>query len=840
MATAALSHSGMPAMGAPLSTPASPSSVYSSRKPTGTGTTSSSSPSSTYPHNDPPKHHHHHHHQASSSSAGDKKHPSLLSPSASSPSHITTTTTPNPTQGPAHHYQQRLPTFHGRVQSVQSLDSSSTRDLQTPSPDLDLRRRELDPPIHPPLASPITRSQSTHHQNGPMPQPHTAVISSGESLCSSSDYEPNNSCSSLQSPISPSSGSSSGGRVNPGQYYGGQNQNPHQNGSYGGYAQNEHQYRERNGSGPSLFRERNASVPHNHYYAERNSSGPLLGAPVYQERNASGPLLTTTAAGQPQYTRRNSASPVLYDNSGHRSSSSRHLQAPSAQQYLGVSRPSSMYSTLSTDGRLRTPGSGSPHQRAVSSNSYDSRLSSYTDLTQPAHHQTPAPVASLDNSHLRGQVGVNASLLTNRQTLEMYRTNAKKSQDPRLQYELAVFMIQAAQLQDAAPSPSPRGSGGSAGRESPYTASSGSGSDSHASRNELLREARSILERLSGKMAQAQYYLADAYASGLFTRGKEENDKAFPLFVAASKHGHAEAGYRAALCYEFGWGCRKDPAKSVQFYRQSASKNHPGAMTRLGMACLRSDLGLTGRYKEGVKWLKRATDVADEQYPNAPYELACLHETGYGDDVFQDGAYAAQLFTMAAELGHAQAYWRMGDAYEHGKLGCPRDAALSVHFYTGAAQRGLPVAMMALCAWYLVGAEPVLEKNEDEAYQWAFKASESGLPKAEYAVGYFTEMGIGCRRDPLEANVWYVKAAEHGDQRAVARLKVIHEAASGGSGASPAKKGKKKDKGKEKEKEKEKDRERESDRDRDRDRERPRVLEKKQHHDGEEKECVIM
>lgn len=44
-------------------------------------------------------------------------------------------------------------------------------------------------------------------------------------------------------------------------------------------------------------------------------------------------------------------------------------------------------------------------------------------------------------------------------------------------------------------------------------------------------------------------------------------------------------------------------------------------------------------------------------------------------------------------------------------------------------------------------------------------------------------MGIGCRRDPLEANVWYVRAAGHGDERAVARLKIINEAAaSGGSG----------------------------------------------------------
>lgn len=637
------------------------------------------------------------------------------------------------TQGSAQQYQQRLPTFNGRVQSVQSLES---RDLQTPSPDLALEleaRRLSDPPIQAPLASPVFRSQTTH-QAGPMPQPQRAIISSGESprsSKSSSDFE-----GQLPGHESPISQISSGGeqvKLYPQLQYHQQltenDNNYHERNDSGPLTSHnypernssvpiiDNSYHERNGSGPldsHNYPDRNSRVPHlGNNYRERNASGPLV-SNSYQERNGSGLLVGN---GAPQYRRRNSESPNSASGLGQ---SGGYLAAPG--QYLTVTRPSSMYSTLSADGRVRSPGSPhSPHQRAVSAHSYDSRLSSYTDLTQPAHNQAPPPIASFDNSQLREQVGINASLLTNKQTLEMYRTNAKKSQDPRLQYELAVFMIQAAQLQDS--SSSPRGSGGARDLESPYV----NNAPPSASRNELLREARSILERLASKMAQAQYYLADAYASGLFSKGKEENEKAFPLFVAASKHGHAEAGYRAALCYEFGWGCRKDPAKAVQFYRQSASKSHPGAMTRLGMACLRSDLGIQGRYKEGVKWLKRATDVADAQYPTAPYELACMHETGFGDDVFQDPTYAAQLFTQAAELGHADAYYRMGDAYEHGKLNCPRDAALSVHFYTGAAQRGHAMAMMALCAWYLVGAEPVLEKNEDEAYQWALKASESGM-----------------------------------------------------------------------------------------------------------------
>ena len=42
-------------------------------------------------------------------------------------------------------------------------------------------------------------------------------------------------------------------------------------------------------------------------------------------------------------------------------------------------------------------------------------------------------------------------------------------------------------------------------------------------------------------------------------------------------------------------------------------------------------------------------------------------------------------------------------------------------------------------------------------------------------------MGIGCRRDILEANVWYVKAADAGDDRAKQRLAAIRAAVSGGT-----------------------------------------------------------
>ncbi|OLN81002.1 Protein SKT5 [Colletotrichum chlorophyti] len=448
----------------------------------------------------------------------------------------------------------------------------------------------------------------------------------------------------------------------------------------------------------------------------------------------------------------------------------RHLTPTGFQRRTSMPRPSSAYSAISDyTPRGRSPGmvpAGS-HMRTPSGTrkSPETRPASYAELLNVPYPQpAPAPI-SFDNNQLRSAVGNNASLLGAQKTLEMYRQNVKKTNDFSIQYSFAVFLISTAQEQGLDPSES---------------MSHKSSKDAAGSPHELLKEAKGILQKLaSGGYPFAQYYLADGYASGLFSKGKEDYNQAFPLFHLAAKHGHAESAYRTALCYEFGWGCRKDPAKAVQFLRMSASKRHPGAMSRLGKACLSGDLG-EKRYREGIKWMKLAAEAADTVYSAAPYLLGCLYETGYGDDIFKDESYAAELFTAAAELGHPEANFRMGEAYEHGKLNCPRDPALSVHFYTGAAERGHAGAMMGLCAWYMVGAEPILEKDEEEAYEWSRRSAELGYVKAQYAVGYFTEMGIGCRRDILEANVWYVKAADAGDERAKQRLAIIQAAVSGG------------------------------------------------------------
>ena len=379
------------------------------------------------------------------------------------------------------------------------------------------------------------------------------------------------------------------------------------------------------------------------------------------------------------------------------------LQRPMSQHIPGSDVRGRTLSPLDANGSDHGSPRGYGRDLSSSRRSPSSRPTSYVDLlTNLPYHQQVAPGGAINHQSLQSAVGSAASLLDTKKTLDMYRANVKKTNDVAVQYEFAIYMINCSQEPDL---------------------------QADINSTELVSEAKHILQRLADRAYPfAQYYLGDGYASGMFSKGKPDNDRAFPLFVAASKHQHAEAGFRAALCYEFGWGTAKSYPKAVQFYRAAAFKNHPGAATRLGMACLRNDMGLFGRdkYREGIKWLKRAQESADFQYNAAPFELGLMHLNGFGDDIFKDEAYAAQLLTQSAELGHVQANFLMGQAYENGLYGCPRDAALSVHFYNGAATQGHAEAMMALCAWYLVGADPVLDKDEREAYEWAKKSAETG------------------------------------------------------------------------------------------------------------------
>ncbi|KAI4252232.1 MAG: hypothetical protein L6R42_008055, partial [Xanthoria sp. 1 TBL-2021] len=77
---------------------------------------------------------------------------------------------------------------------------------------------------------------------------------------------------------------------------------------------------------------------------------------------------------------------------------------------------------------------------------------------------------------------------------------------------------------------------------------------------------------------------------------------------------------------------------------------------------------------------------------------------------------------------------------------------------------------LALSGWYLTGSEGVIAQSDTEAYLWARKAAQAGLAKAEYAMGYFTEVGIGAPANTEDAKRWYWRSASQNFLKARERL----------------------------------------------------------------------
>ncbi|KAG1778670.1 hypothetical protein EV702DRAFT_1094565 [Suillus placidus] len=291
-------------------------------------------------------------------------------------------------------------------------------------------------------------------------------------------------------------------------------------------------------------------------------------------------------------------------------------------------------------------------------------------------------------------------------------------------------------------------------------------------RDLLLQESLKTIRRLAEQKEaydEAQFFLANCFGTGSLGL-QVDHERAYHLYLQAAKQNHAAASYRVAVCNEIGAGTRRDPQRASAFYRKAASLGDTAAMYKLGMILLLGSLGEQKNPREAINWLKRAAEQADEENPHALHELAMLHEMPNSQLVIHDPAYAKSLYEQAARLGYTQSQYKLGQCYEYGTLTCPVDPRRSIAWYTKAAEKGDAEAELALSGWYLTGSEGVLKQSDSEAYLWARKAANKGLSKAEYAVGYYAEVGIGIKQDIEFAKRWYMRAAAQGNKRAMNRL----------------------------------------------------------------------
>ncbi|KAF7726612.1 hypothetical protein EC973_008576 [Apophysomyces ossiformis] len=383
--------------------------------------------------------------------------------------------------------------------------------------------------------------------------------------------------------------------------------------------------------------------------------------------------------------------------------------------------------------------------------------STYASITEQTQTGQDAIVPSINNTFPSGAAQKSKTRFppVSMENIARFRSQAKASNDPRQLLDLAKYLLEAVSQIRTDEKDSKR---------------------TKQIKEAMVLEAQKITKKLASQggpgksgYADAQFFLANCYGNG--SMGLQvDHEKAFNLYVQGSKQNHPGCTYRAAVCCEVGAGTKRDTTHAMQFFRKAANLGDPAAMYKLGMVLLKGFLGQPKNPREGLSWLKRASQFADEENPHALHELGLAYETEGIPSVIPDVNYARELFTKAAQLGYAPSQFKLGLAYENGFLNCPVDARRSIAWYSKAAQQGDLESELALSGWYLTGAEGVLAQNDMESYLWARKAADKGFSKAEYAVGYYTETGIGTKQNLDEAKKWYMRAAAQNNRRAMQRL----------------------------------------------------------------------
>ncbi|KAK4612160.1 Chitin synthase regulatory factor 4 [Fulvia fulva] len=253
---------------------------------------------------------------------------------------------------------------------------------------------------------------------------------------------------------------------------------------------------------------------------------------------------------------------------------------------------------------------------------------------------------------------------------------------------------------------------------------------------------------------------------------REDKKEAFRCYSRAADRGYVRAEYRIGMLYE-GYN---DPAKALRHYHRGVDAGDAASCYRLGMMTIRGQHGQQQDYTKGIELIRKSAEGADENAAQGAYVYGMLLARELPQVVVPEQylelneQLAKQYIEKAAYMKFAKAQVKMGSAYELGSMGCEFSPALSIHYNALASKQGESDADMALSKWFLVGSEGLFPKNEELAYTYAERAASGALPTAEFALGYFNEIGMHVPVDLEKAEEWYQKAAKHGNSDAKNRL----------------------------------------------------------------------
>jgi hypothetical protein len=325
----------------------------------------------------------------------------------------------------------------------------------------------------------------------------------------------------------------------------------------------------------------------------------------------------------------------------------------------------------------------------------------------------------------------------------------------------------------------------------------------------------------------ARYWLGMSYLQG--QGGAQDVNKGIAELTAATEERNISAMIVLANLYEQGSLVEQNDRLAFRFFTRAAQLGNDEAQVRLAESYLRAELGQRRDMRKAVSWLQRAsaqgntlaqaylsagkgrlrvTETAreldsEEQEEVAETVIAATAEVKAevqaqkqpitavqptareddADDLYQqaqdllasngDSAAAINLLKNAADRGHRQSSYRLGQLLLNGAAGIAADPPAALPYIQMAADSGMSAASFQLGMMLLNGN--VAQKNPANAAIYIQNAAEDGNYDAQYQLGMLYEVGNGVPQSDEDAVKWYRMAAEQEHPAAMANLAELLE-----------------------------------------------------------------
>ena len=153
-----------------------------------------------------------------------------------------------------------------------------------------------------------------------------------------------------------------------------------------------------------------------------------------------------------------------------------------------------------------------------------------------------------------------------------------------------------------------------------------------------------------------------------------------------------------------------------------------------------------------------------EQVRGESYDCWELRQIIRDDSLpLEDRDGAAEELERLAERGDTHAQYMLGQLYRDGPL-LISDSQKAKHWLTQAAKQGLPEAQYALGRLFL--SDDMEVRDPDEGIRWLKQAAQSGNHYAAYRLGKVYLTGEVVTKDIVKAVEWFSQSAEAGNQYA--------------------------------------------------------------------------